>query len=87
MILISNNERAREAMWFACLGTIHSRTTAMSGSKIIEAAFRKRDRQNLSFLDRIASERCKDLMHRWVSSTLICLKMVTHKRALLPINP
>ena len=36
----------------------------LCGSKIIEPAFRKRNRQNLSFLDRIASERCKDLMHR-----------------------
>lgn len=30
----------------------------------IEPAFRKRDRQKLSFSERIASERCKDLMHR-----------------------
>ena len=41
----------------------------------------------LSFLEGIAGERCKDLMHRYVTSTLFCLKVVTHKRTLLPINP
>ena len=59
VIFMSNNRRAREAMWFARFGTIHSRTTALCGSKIIKSTFRQRNKQKLSFLERIAGERCK----------------------------
>ena len=47
-VIFMSNPRARAATRFARLGTIYSRTTVSCGSKIIEPAFRKRDRQKWS---------------------------------------
>lgn len=81
VIFMSNNQRAREAMRCARFGTIHSRTTTPSGSKILSGPSDDEAGKSYCFWrDPPVRDAKNNLMHKLVISALFCPKGMTHKR-------